>query len=278
MRIQILGTGAAEGYPALFCECFNCRSARASGGKNLRSRLSIRVDEDLLVDIPPDLLSQAHRGGFSLAKVRHVLITHSHRDHFTPSELVWRDEPFAVWTEKPPIYVYGLPSVGETLRRNLDTDPTEHGIQFRTIRPFVPFTADPYDVTPLEANHAHDRGALNYILSKGRRKVLLAFDTGWYRDRSWEALGGWQFDVVIMECTNGLLDDPDAEHLSVEGVRRMRAELLRRECIGKSTLFLAVHFSHNGCPLHEELERLLEPHGIRPAYDGLTVDIPEHNR
>ncbi len=33
MRLQILGSGAAEGWPAVFCGCTACRRARELGGK-----------------------------------------------------------------------------------------------------------------------------------------------------------------------------------------------------------------------------------------------------
>jgi phosphoribosyl 1,2-cyclic phosphate phosphodiesterase len=204
MRVHILGTGAAEGFPALFCECATCGRARAAKGKNLRSRLCLRIDEDLLIDFPPDAVTQAHRNGFSLAGIRHLLVTHSHRDHFAPGELHWRDEPFAVWEEKPALHVYGVPHVGEVLRAAFDDDPAEHGIEYHIVRPFTSFQAGSFEVTPIEATHAPERGAVNYILSsRGGRNGLIAFDTGWYGERSWSALNGWKFDLVVMECTNG---------------------------------------------------------------------------
>ena len=36
MEIQYLGTAAAEGLPALFCDCETCRKARNIGGKEVR--------------------------------------------------------------------------------------------------------------------------------------------------------------------------------------------------------------------------------------------------
>jgi hypothetical protein len=40
-----------------------------------------------------------------------------------------------------------------------------------------------------------------------------------------------------------------------------------------SCLHLATHFSPNGTPPHEETDAVLAPHGVRAAYDGLTIDI-----
>lgn len=44
MEIQYLGTAAAEGWPALFCDCEICRKARKTGGKELRTRTQSTVD------------------------------------------------------------------------------------------------------------------------------------------------------------------------------------------------------------------------------------------
>ena len=44
MELQYLGTAAAEGWPALFCDCRICRHARETGGKELRTRTQSLVD------------------------------------------------------------------------------------------------------------------------------------------------------------------------------------------------------------------------------------------
>lgn len=38
MKITYLGTAAAEGFPAMFCNCEYCREAKKLGGKNIRTR------------------------------------------------------------------------------------------------------------------------------------------------------------------------------------------------------------------------------------------------
>jgi len=44
MEIQYLGTAAAEGFPALFCDCETCKKARNTGGKDVRTRTQSIVD------------------------------------------------------------------------------------------------------------------------------------------------------------------------------------------------------------------------------------------
>lgn len=44
MKIAYLGTGAAEGIPAIFCSCPYCSGVRLRGGKEIRSRSQILID------------------------------------------------------------------------------------------------------------------------------------------------------------------------------------------------------------------------------------------
>ena len=51
MKVQFLGTAAAEGIPAIWCECEVCRKAKELKGKELRRRCSYLIDTDTIVDI-----------------------------------------------------------------------------------------------------------------------------------------------------------------------------------------------------------------------------------
>ena len=45
MKITFLGTAAAEGVPAIFCNCEYCQNARLKGGKNIRTRSQEIINE-----------------------------------------------------------------------------------------------------------------------------------------------------------------------------------------------------------------------------------------
>ena len=76
MKIRYLGTAAAEGFPAAFCNCSSCISARKNLKKELRTRSQLLVDEDLMIDFPPDSYCHAMRFGVDLSAVRYLLVTH----------------------------------------------------------------------------------------------------------------------------------------------------------------------------------------------------------
>ncbi|MBU3191700.1 hypothetical protein K9O30_20275 [Clostridium bowmanii] len=90
-----MGTAAGEGWPALFCECEYCVRAREKGGENIRTRSSCIIDEKYMVDFPPDTYMHVLNNGLSLNKVEHLIITHSHEDHFYPEDIHMRKEPYA---------------------------------------------------------------------------------------------------------------------------------------------------------------------------------------
>ena len=63
MKLTYLGTAAAEGWPAAFCNCDGCRAARRLGGRNIRTRSQALVDDALLLDFPCDAWLHALRQG-----------------------------------------------------------------------------------------------------------------------------------------------------------------------------------------------------------------------
>ena len=81
MQLTFLGTAAANAYPEAFCQCEHCCLARQIGGKNLRLRASALVNDDLVLDLGPDIHAAAQRHSISLLNVRYCLQTHPHADH-----------------------------------------------------------------------------------------------------------------------------------------------------------------------------------------------------
>ena len=54
MKIQFGGTGAAEGIPAIFCNCTLCDIARKSLTERRRRSMLI-INDELIIDFGPDL-------------------------------------------------------------------------------------------------------------------------------------------------------------------------------------------------------------------------------
>ena len=76
MKLSFLGTAAAEGFPAIFCNCEYCKEARKLGGKNIRSRSQTLINDDLLIDLPADSYWHFINNGIEGDKIKYLLITH----------------------------------------------------------------------------------------------------------------------------------------------------------------------------------------------------------
>jgi len=107
MRLKFLGTAAAEGWPALFCQCDSCAKARANGGKNIRTRSSSLIDDSYMIDFSADTYMHVLYENIDLTKVEHLFITHSHEDHFYPEDLMLRRPPYAHLNVPSRLTIYG---------------------------------------------------------------------------------------------------------------------------------------------------------------------------
>ena len=49
-KVTILGSAAAEGIPAMFCNCRVCMKAWKNGGKDVRMRTAYKLNDHVRVD------------------------------------------------------------------------------------------------------------------------------------------------------------------------------------------------------------------------------------
>ena len=273
MKVTILGTAAAEAWPGLFCACDACREARRRGGPNIRRRTSYLLDDETLIDFGPDINWQCNAFGIDLSAVRRILFTHSHHDHLEPGELQWRKAGFS--KADGVLDLYGNEHVFERIRRESRYSFAELALVQHLLRPGVSMQAGPLDVLPVEADHA-DRAetALNLVIRSGEAGLLIANDTGWWPERSWEQVRGLGLGAAVIECTY-LHQNPEARHhhMGVQTTIAFRDRLLQEGALRPDAQVLTAHFSHNGGTLHEELCSVFEPANITVAYDGLVLSV-----
>ena len=274
MRALFLGTGAAEGYPAVFCECAHCTAARARGGRNLRRRSALMVNDDLLIDMGPDFVAGMHGTGANFGRVATMLITHAHGDHFYLPNLYMRRSNFCATTPAH-MEVYGTgPTVAAitTEAKARDLREEEFHLSLHRIQPGDSWQAGRYRVTAFPAAHAEELVPVFFALEQDGRTLLYATDTGPFPDETWRQLRDFRFDCAIIESTLGI-GPPGSQHLSMhqcaEHHQRLADEGLLRPGAGR----YATHFSHNRTPPYQECVEFFAPHGIEPAYDGLAVQV-----
>ncbi len=286
MKLQYLGTAAAEGTPALFCRCDFCRYARRAGGREIRTRSGAMLDDRIKIDFGPDSYKHELDFGLDYSAVHSVLITHAHEDHLDVDDIAHRRPTSAHFPEgEPPMIVYGNGTVGEKLARIHSP-----WLAFRQVKPFQPVDVEGYTVTPLEAVHCVRREeptrwpvtfegetygrweeALFYLIEKDGKSLLYAHDTDEFTPADMDFLAGRRIDLISLDCTNGRLDLTYVGHMGATENRRMRDRLLASGAADGHTVFVANHFSHNGLLPYDELQALLP--GFLVSYDGMTVEV-----
>lgn len=282
MHLTVLGSAAAEGWPAIFCRCQWCAEARRRGGKDLRRRTTYQLGETIQVDFGPDAYGSALAFGLDYSLLRHLFVTHVHQDHWSPQELLMRREGFARELDHP-LVVHGNPHVQLSLEA-LQTSLEALQVQFE---PAVPYETvelgEGWAAVALPASHSsEDELALNYLFTWQGRNILIGNDTGWWLPEVWDYLQDRPLHVVVLDCTAGSLGPGprDVEkswigshHLNCAWVVEARDELGRRNALAPDHQFIANHFSHNGHWLHDDLEAYFVPQGIAVGYDGMRVPI-----
>lgn len=254
MRLTFLGTGTSTGVPQIGCPCEVCTS---DDPREKRLRASVLIEtagKNILIDCGPDFRQQILRAGSP--DLRALLITHSHYDH------VGGIDDMRPYCHPDPFPVYCRPDVARDLRARVPYCFAEHlypGVptfDIHEIDGHSDFMIDDIRVTPLPVMHAR----LPII---GFRIGSLAYITD-CSEMPAETLGKIRgIDTLVI---NALRLKPHMSHMSLD-----QALAVIREA-GPRQAFLT-HISHD-MGLYDATCRLLPP-GVRPAIDGMNVEIPD---
>lgn len=283
MIITFLGTAAANAYPEAFCRCDNCEQARTLGGKSLRKRSAALINDDLLIDLGPDIMTASNLHSRPLSGVRYCLQTHAHADHLDTSHFLSRSPGYGV-IGAPRMHFYAssgtMRLAAQLLERDctpasfLDPDVGEHlNLELHWIEALQSFTFGHYQVTAFPANHDPTVDPLLYAVHADGRSIFYGTDTATLPEETWQGFhrSKFQFDIAILDHTYGP-DEPGSDHLSahqfIEHVVRMREEGL----LADNARVFATHIAHEGNPVHPKLTDFAKQHGYEIAYDGLTIE------
>ncbi len=277
MKFKYLGTGAAEGVPALFCACEVCERSRTAGGRNLRTRSQAIIDDRILLDFPPDTYAHVLMQGLDLLPVRSCLITHGHADHLYAVDFEMRKNGFAHFPEgNPPLMtVFASKKSGKGIAAVLKEKAVPNdNVRLQTVEPFEPFAVERYQVVAYKADHAKDLDPLFYSVSDGEKTVLYANDTGYFPEATWRYMkkSGLRFDFVSLDCTGSLVGYR-SNHMSVVTCKEVRERLIKIGCADANTQFCLHHFSHNGLASYDDLFREVENEGFLVSYDGMEITL-----
>ena len=279
MKITYLGTAAAEGVPAMFCNCPTCQAAKKLGGRELRSRSQIIIDNTLGVDFPPDAFYHALRFGVDLSAIGHLLVTHSHMDHFYAHDFILRGYKYSYQHTSPVLHIYGNEQVqavfDECTRREMRSDVKDK-ITMSAIKPFEPYTVGAYTVTAFPAVHSVQEQAFLYLIEREGKGYLHLYDTGMPPVEMFEYLQkeGKKVLLVSLDCTFVDTSPPHSNrHMGVQENLQVMKLLKSYGVADGNTKFVITHFSHNSAPITVHLSEIEKQYGFIAAYDGMEIEI-----
>ncbi|HET9440654.1 MAG TPA: MBL fold metallo-hydrolase [Longimicrobiales bacterium] len=259
MRLRFLGTGTSFGIPVIGCECEACTSSDPRD-RRLRHGALLQNDEgtrNVLIDTPPELRLQLLAAG--IKHIDAVWYTHGHADHTHGiDDLRVFSRPGA-----QPLPTFADAANAEFMRHKFayvfDEDYQPIGgpkvnLDLQVFADSQPIAVAGFTMLPLALPHGD-------VLSYGFRCGNLGYitDAKTLTAQAQAALRGVK--VLVL---NALWFGPShATHFTVEEAVRAAEQL------GAEQTYLT-HLTHR--VTHEQLLRELPPQ-VRPAYDGLVVEV-----
>lgn len=282
MKLRFLGTGAAGGYPNPHCRCENCVAARQAGGKSIRMMCAAMIDDDVLIDLGPDLSGAAIRFGLDYASVRWALQTHAHGDHLLPLHASARAASWAAKNAQPMEWFMNSHAVTAVVEGNakslpkmsMAVDNTDQALlALTTIQPWQELRFGPYRVLTIPANHGSAVEPMLFAIEKQGRSLLWGSDTSALPPDTWAQVAerGWRFDVVVLDHNDGFARDCSETHMGSAAVLREFARMRTLGLVGDTTRLIGTHLGHHSNSIHEVEQARAEALGYDIAWDGLEV-------
>ena len=255
MKLTFFGTGTSMGIPLINCDCPVCQSGDPRD-KRLRSGARLEIgNRTVLIDASSDLRQQVLT--FGLERLDGIFVTHSHADHIFGLD----DTRIFSLRNRTPVRIFASEETRSSIRRLFwyaFDEPRDEGLVkpvFQLLQPEAARTELGIPVTPIPLMHGT-------MPTWGFRFGALAYLTDFnvIDDDHIAQLNG--LDTLVL---GALRFSPSISHLTVP----QAIDLAVR--IGARMTYLT-HFTHEIC--HRKLAAQL-PEGIRPAYDGLEIVVPE---
>ena len=280
MKITVLGS-AGFGYPLVFCDCEFCSKARELKDKNIRKRASLLINDEMIVDLTPDCQVAMNMYGKNMGKAKYLLQTHTHLDHFDINQFTTLDFKYeSKRTDKLKLICSDLclkdiqSKVSQFDRMDLFNEEylNKIGLDIQTVNHGESIIVDKYSIKAIHCTHDEKIGAQIYLIKQENTTLLYATDTPQITDIALKELDGEKIDCIFLDESFGRRDYMFS-HLNIEGFKEYIIKLKENNLLNEDCLVYATHLTHDGNPLHNELEQVLNKYGYHVAYDGMELQL-----
>ncbi len=256
MRITFLSTGAAEGIPAIGCECEHCQRARREGGKLRRERSAILVElpgYTLLVEVPPDIRTLIDEAG--ITHLDGLLATRARYDHI--GGLI----EFEYWPHQ--LDLLAEDHLFKHIREEYWAAHLDAIVFHIPYYPGVPLYFDKFILLPFSVRRREPIFGVLFQESERRVRVIYTNDTP-NRLTNYARYLMRGADLLIVNTPT--FEPPKEDHITVT-----EAIQLHQDVGAKRTIL--TYISHRNKP-HDELEAYVSNYpGVEVAYDGMVVEV-----
>ena len=224
MKLLYLGTGGA-----------NWLNGLDSTPEFFRRNSSALVDGELLIDFGDGVIDALDTYGCDKNRIKYIINTHKHTDHYSPDELKILEEC---------------------------------GAKLVTFVPGDIKTLGKYTVTAFRGNHAAEPTTV-YIISDGEKELFYGLDGAWLMPDVFHEIIDRRASALVLDATYGFnVYNGVYEHNNLGMIVEMAA-VLNQYC-GKIYLSHLSRVYHND---HETIVKEMAKHSVSVAYDGLEIEI-----
>ena len=225
MKLQFLGTGAADWSP---------KKPETGEHRWLSSAL---INDELLIDPGPSVPDAIKRYNIDVKKIKYIIITHRHGDHFNEETLKMLCDSGAELVEF---------SAGEERK------------------------VGKYTVKALQANHPTCNPTVHYIIDDGEKRMFYGLDGAWLLMPEVDAIKESRVDLAVLDATIG--NRPGDYRIFEHNNLKMVIEM--KETLSKYVdRFVISHMARTLHDPHDILSAQMEKEGILTAFDGMVLDI-----
>lgn len=258
MKILFTGTGAADWDWSHF-------------HPETRGCTSTLFGSSCLVDAGESILQNLKRSHVSPSRLRDLLITHSHRDHFSPEAIA-----SIAQAAKGNLRIWATKAVLEQL-------PSTLPAQCMPIRPGDTFSASGCTITVLPSNHAThnlDETTCHFLFVRRGIRLLYALDGGWFNTKEHillkQTLQEKPLTTILWDATCGatIHDVRFSLHNDLKMIQSLRQSMLKDGLISADTVHVFTHIARTLWPTSPKAQqRLADRYQGLLAYDGMTIDV-----